>query len=636
MLSQIRERATGWIAWAIVILISIPFALWGINSYFEGLTQVNVATVDGEEIDYQIYQNALSERRRVLLQSLGSNVDPDLFSSEEFKRQVLDGLIDDVLLTEQASRYGYRISDAQLASWIQSLPQFQRDGAFNAELYADTLSRVGYTVAQFEQAQRRQSTFEQMRNGLTDSAFVTDADVDSMLALLYQERQADYVLFTPEMFTGDVEVADADIETEYETNKSRYRTPERLRVEYLELSVDGLAEGIEPNEEELRQLYEENIGRYRAPEQRRASHILITVAEGADDEAVQSALQRAEELSALAREGADFAELARENSQDTGSAQQGGDLGVINRGVMVEPFENAVFSMSEGEISEPVRSPYGYHVIKLSELVPERVRDFDEVRDQVRDQERRRQAESQFIDLSESFRNLVYERPDSLQPASDELGLEIKQSDWFTRSSGDGIAADARLREIAFGEEVLEQELNSEVVERGANALVAMRRLEHASAQPRPLDEVRDEIRERLERTQAASLAVKKGEELVAALLAGGEWATLVAQTGREVEVLPARRRDAVGEARDVAALVFSAPAPQGGAPAFGGGAIAGERYAVFRLSGVTLGNPEQVDDPERERVAGALQRRRGFEYFLSFQTGLRQRADIKVYAEQL
>ncbi len=636
MLSQIRDRATGWIAWAIVIIITIPFALWGINSYFEGLTQVDVAIVDGEEIDYQTYQNAVSERRRFMLQTLGGRVDPDVFNSDEFKTQVLDDLIDDVLLSNEARRFGYRVSDAQLAAWIQSLPQFQRDGAFDRALYEDVLRRVGYTVAQFESLQRRQSTLDQLRTAYGDSAFVTDSDVNNLLKLIYERRQAEYVTLTPEMFTGDVEVSDAEIEQEYQANTERYRERARLKVAYVELSVDELAQAITPSEDELRQLYDESEQRFVAPEQRRASHILVALAEDADEAARKAALDKAVDLAAQARAGTDFAELAREHSDDSGSAANGGDLGVISRGVMVAPFEQAVYDMEEGAISDPVETRYGYHVIRLAEVVPERRKTFEEVRTQLEEQERRRQAEALFLHNAETFRNLVYEQPESLEPVAEELRLEIKESDWFTSSQGEGVAANPRMREVAFGEEVLEGGLNSEVIEIGLNSLVAVRKLAYEESKLSPLGQVRDAIRTELQRAKAATKAEEAGEEMLKALRGGAEWERMLEERGLTVTPLPELRSEATAnEARAVAEAVFAAPRPAA-EPVFGGASAEFGNYAVYRLSSVTAGDPEGIEESERARVVELLRQRQGVDYFLAYRQGLRDRADVTVFTEQL
>jgi len=633
MLTRIRERATGWIAWILVIIITVPFALWGINSYLEGLNRIDVAVVNGHEIDFATYQNAVTERRRALLQTLGRNVDPSYFSTTAFKELVLNELIDEILIQEDIREHSYRISDAQLARHIQSTPEFLRDGNFDRGQYEDLVRRIGYSVAQFEALQRQRLSAEQIRRGFSDTPFVTRSHLEDIIRLLEQRRDARYVVLSADQFVDEVGVSDEEIAKEYETNRGRYRSPEQMRAEYLELSVDALAERIDPTEEELREHYQQNLGRFETPERRRASHILIKIDDTEDDDAAR---RQAVKLVAEAQGGADFAALARDNSDDSGSAANGGDLGIINPGSMVEPFEQAVFSMVEGEVRGPVRTRFGYHIIKLTELVAAEEQSFEDARADVLARERARQAELQFVELAETFRNLVYEH-DTLEAAADELELDIQQSDWFSRDEGTGIFANPSVREAAFGEEVLDEERNSEVLELDIDALVAVHRLEHREAADRLLEAVSDTITQSLLTRNAAERAEEVGRALLAELNEGMSWEDVLTKHGLQDKTLSRLRTDPSGdEERQISEYVFRAPTPINGEPVFGGDVLDSNAFAVYMIEAVTLGDPDSVEDSVRQSVRAELERRFGFEYFLAYRHGLRDQAGIEIFWDQL
>ncbi|MEA3291494.1 MAG: SurA N-terminal domain-containing protein, partial [Pseudomonadota bacterium] len=521
MLSKIRERASGWIAWFIVILISIPFALWGINSYFEGLNQVNVAEVNGTEIDAQTYQNTLSRERQRLVQQLGSSFDPALLEQLGVKQRVMDGLISETLLRQYVDGEGYRVSDEQLRSEIARTPAFQQDGAFSEDVYRAVLNSNGYSAEGYEAAQRQSGAIEQLQRAFTQSAIVPEPELERLLALELQQRKADYAVIETSRFLADIQLAEDAIKNEYEQHADRYQAPARIKVEYLQLTVEELSQGFEPTEEELEQTYQQLKGRYREPESRRASHILLPLKPAADPAQKEAVREQAEDILNKAQAGGDFSELAKEHSQDPGSKANGGDLGFITRGQMAEPFEEAVFAMQEEEVRGPVETRFGFHVIKLTELKPGQERPFEAVREEISDLLKRQRAEEEFADLGENFRNLVFENPEDLQVAADELGLKVTTSDWFTRDAGDGVATHANVRVAAFGEEVVDEGLNSQVIEADPETLVAVRKLEYQEAHPKPLDEVRAEIEQNLKQEQARREASVTGEAALSKLRAG-------------------------------------------------------------------------------------------------------------------
>jgi len=456
MLTSIRENISGWIAWLIVILISIPFALWGVNSYFEAQSTVVVAEGSGVEITDRQLKDTLDRQAQRLRSQFGAQVAARMVEDPAYKQQVLDSLIEQQLLREDIRDRGFRLSDAQLRQVIENTPDFQVDGKFSADRYARLLSTSRATPAQYENSIRIEKAMGQLAAGLERSALVMPSRVNDLLSLKGQQRDVAYALFSPSAYVDKVEISDARIRQYYDENKERYRSPEMVSVDYVVLSVPGLAEDIEPDETRLKEYYEDNKDQYRTEEQRRARHVLIAVT-GKDEADWTTARDKAQALAEKARGGADFAALAKENSDDPGSARKGGDLGFFGRGIMTAEFDKKVFSMATGEVSDPVKTPFGYHVIKLEEIRPASVKGFDEVRDQILEAVRREEAENRFYELAETFNNLAYEQPDSLEPAAEALNVKVQSSPLFSREGGEGLFANPKVVQAAFSEQVLDE-----------------------------------------------------------------------------------------------------------------------------------------------------------------------------------
>ncbi len=638
MLTKIREKATGIIAYIIVGIISIPFALWGINSYFEGGGEAVVATVEDVEVDLNTFQQALAERRRVVTQVLQGSPGAEYFESAAFRNQVLEGLIQNTVQTTWADEAGYRVSDEVLGRWIRDLPYFQSDGAFDQQRYQDLLANAGMSVSRFEQQQRQELITDQVRSAFSDSAFVAPAEVDRVLVLLEQTRTADYAVLSANDPAIDVNVSEDEIRAHFESNREAYYAPEQMRVNYVVLSVDAVAETIEVSEEEARRYYDSNEGRFGRPEERRVSHVLIQLPADADEDAVQAARTRAEELASEARGGADFAELARAHSDDSGSASNGGDLGVISRGAMVKPFEDAAYALqSVGEVTDPVRSRFGFHVIKLTELRESRIAPFEAVRDEIQAELGQQLAESQYLESVETFSALVYEQPESLGPAADELGLEIQASDWFSADNGEGMAANARFRNVAFSEDVRIDDLNSEAFELDPQTTVSIHRLETRERRPLELEEVTDRIRRTLESRARAEAVREKGEALLSALEQDKAWDTVVEENGLDVVEFHGTR-DEGGDAttRALANELFTLARPGQGGVVTGGLATDDGNFLIYRLTEVVDGDPANVSESRREEVRGLLLSRQSEGMYRNFQQALRQNAQVQVFEEQL
>ena len=637
MLITIRERASGVIGWTVAGVIILVFAVWGIGSYFEGVSEIIVATADKIEINQQTYQQAMSDRRRRLVQMMGRNVDAELFSSTAFKRQVVEELIDTTLQNETLHASGFRISDAQLAALIQNTAVFHTDGQFDRDRYELLVQNSGMTIQGYESYQRQQGVVDQLVRGLGQSAIVSTNSIDKAWKLLDQRRIASYTTLEFDNFLDDIQVSETAIEKEYQANLDGYFEPASIQVDYLKLSVEDLGTRLDVDEADILRMYEDNPDRYRQPGSRSASHILLSVSPDAADAQIDLVRQRASEIVARARGGESFASLAEVNSDDKGSAKRGGELGVIRPGTMVKPFEDSVFVMGEGEISEPVRTQYGFHVIRLDRITESRVQSLDQVRSEIEIEVRRLRAEERFNELAEILGSTVFEQPDSLEPAADHLGVKVMRSEWFTQDAGTGIAEFQVVRDAAFGNEVLIDGLNSELIEIDQDNLVAVRKVDYRARRQLDLNEARPGLEKRLRAVEASDKMEKAGEDLVARLKSGADWDELLIAHKLARVRLPETTETLLEPLEQVVArVVYAALVPLSGQIAYGGERISPARYAIYRLERVEFGDPANASEEDRLGVEKILSSRRGGEMVIGWRQGLRKVAKVQINEELL
>ncbi len=630
MLDLIRQRAQGWIAWAIVILISIPFALWGVNEYFGGGRAAPAAEVDGVPISQAQLQRAYYQERQRMQEIMGANFKPELFPEEQIKLQVLQKLIRQQLILQAAASNGLRISDAHLSQNIRNVDAFQGENGFDRARYEQLLSQQGMQPAYFESQVRRDLMSQQLYRGFVDTDFTTEHQVDAYLRLQNQKRHIGYLRLPADRFSDDVEVSEEEVTAYYQENSDRFMVPERVKVAYLELDRAELASGIQVEESVLRARYEARKENYRTPEQRRARHILIAIDSEAGNDAVKAAEEKAREVLTRLKEGASFAELAEEYSDDPGSAKEGGDLGFFARGAMVPAFEDAVFSMEKGDVSDPVRSAFGIHIIKLEAVRESEVKPFSAVSDRIREDVRRERAEERFYDLADRLANLTYEQPDSLEPAAEELGLEIRETEPFPREGAkEGVAANNSFVEAAFSEDVLSGGNNSETVELESNHLVVLRVREHYPETRKPLADVQQSIRSMLLRERMAELTAEKATALAERVGAGeapSEVAESVGQTWQEVSAL---ERNASEPDRQIVAAAFRMSHPVGEAPTARAVTLRSGDQAVVALYSVEPGQTK-VGEEQRKQARQTVRQAASEAVYSGLVDSLWTRADIK------
>ena len=638
MLNFIRERAQGWIAWVIVGLLIIPFALWGINQYFGNGGKLVAATVNGKEISQREFQQAFYEQRGRMQQMLGGQYDAQLFDPQ-IKQRVSNELIDRELLLQNADSMGYRVSDQTVVATIQGIDAFREAGVFSSALYQQQVQAQGQSPASFERRVKRLITSGQLPDGLSSTVFITDAELDAAIKLEEQKRDFQYLVLKAENFKDSSVASDEAINDYYEQHADRFMTTEKVRVEYVELSAASLQKSEkEPSDDELREFYKANSSQFKVPEERRASHILIKLKEGADESAVTAARQKAEDLIAKIKAGESFESLAKKNSDDPGSAELGGDLGYFGRGTMEADFENAVFSLKKDEVSEPVLTSFGYHIIKLTGIRAEKSKPFADVRDEILAQFKKDEAERRYFDLAEKLTNMAYETPDSLSGVADTLHLELKQSPFFARRGGTGIFANPRVTTLAFSDDVLKQGFNSEPIELGENHVVVLRLLEHQKASRKPLAEVKTQVMQTLIEDKARESAKAAGEKVVQQLAAGESAETIL--KGRSVawesagEVNRKTKDTKINQA--IIKQAFKLQHPTAESQSYGGILLNSGDYAVIRLNKVTDGDPAALDKAARETLKKRLAGEQGANAQTHLLAALKANAKIIVQNDEL
>jgi len=616
MLQAIRDKVTGWIAYGIIFLISVPFALWGVNSYLGGGEVLPAATVNGEEIGVREFDQAYSNYRQRLTQLFGGSI-PELLGDENVLRaQVLDQLIEDAALRQYIETQHYRIGDEALARQVRGMQEFQRDGQFDPEVYQQQLRSIGLSPLGFEQRLRINGAVEQFQNGIRETAFVTPMTRKQFSGLQNQTRKIRTLTY--QLDPSSVQVDDAEIEQYYLSNTERYMTPEQVKIDYIELSLDSVKQGIEVDESEIEARYHDNLAAYTTPEFREASHILITIDEETDD---ASALQQINDIRTRIQNGESFEALAKEFSQDPGSAADGGNLGEIGRGDMVPTFESALFALQPNELSEPVKTGFGWHLIQLHSISGGESQSYESVKAALADEIKSEKAEVQIYELIERVANVAYEQSDSLLPVAEQFDIRLHTSDWFDRFSGSGVAAQASIRELAFSDEIKQQGVNSEAIQLDDERVVFIRLNDSRPAQTQSLEQVKDRVRTELISQKLSERSLVAGNEALAGLRSGKsleelaeEWSSPVIDHGfvarGQADVDAEILRRGFSMAKPEQGLVFDGLSQNGG------------EYVIIELSAV-LSNDEAPENADT-----LLQARAGVDY-MSILKYIGARADV-------
>ena len=493
----------------------------GFRRYNEGGD--TVAKVAGHDIK-QADWDAAHQREVQRMMASRPNLDPKLLDSADARYATLESLVQERVLAAAAEKFRLVTSDGRLARSLQedsTIASLRKpDGSLDMERYRQLLAAQGMTPEMFESRVRTDLSQRQVVNGVAATAFASGVEADVSLNAFFEKREVQVALFKTADFASKVSPSDAELETWYKDHASLYQAPEQAQVEYLVLDLDAVKKGIVPNEQDLQTYYKENAERLAGKEERRASHILINAPKDASAEDRKKARAKAEELLALVKKlPASFADVAKKNSQDAGSAAKGGDLDYFARGAMVKPFEDAAFALKKGDISDIVESDFGFHIIQLTDIRAPKQRGFEEMRPELEAALKNQQAQSKFAEVADVFTNGVYEQADSLKPIADKLKLEIKTASLGRTPAVDakGVLANAKFLNAIFSADSIEKKHNTEAIDIGSNQLVAGRITQYAAAHTLPLSEVKDRVLMQLIASRAAELAKKDGMDKLAA-----------------------------------------------------------------------------------------------------------------------
>lgn len=638
-LQKIRDRAQGWFAYTIIGMLIIPFAVWGINYYFESGGPMDAALVGDSKISMQEFQRAYQQQRQQMQAMFGGNADPALLDGPRLKQQVLQQLVKERVLSQLAHEQGLRIGDRQLHDVIVALPVFQQNSRFDKELYERWLRNQGYVAAAFEENFRQVKATEQLRESVVDSALFTPVELDRLIAVLKQQRELQYTVLALENYVTKVTVEDAKIQEYFEKNKHRFVNPEQVQVQFIELKLAQLAEGVVVSEEDLKTAYQDQIAKYGQPEERSASHLLVKLPLNPSPAEVEQAQLKAKQIADDLHSGArSFDQVMQEAKADVSGKLEGGELGVIGKGMFDSPaFETALFALQKpGDVSDPVRMPSGFHVIRLDGITPAQVKPFEEVREIVAKELRQQQAENRFYEITQNLANFSYEHPDSLESAAKALDAPIQDSGWFSRKGGEGIAANPKLIESAFGEDVLKRGVNSELLELAPGHVVVIRIKDHRDATPRTLEESREEIVKILREQQAREAIAKDAEMFKSRAAKGEHLQTLAKELGGKYQNAGLVSRDAPGVDRTVLATAFRLPQPETGKVALGSIALANGDQVVLEVAQVIPGQKDALSEEERKSIAQQLTQQAGSGQFEGLVDSARIKTKVVTYGDRL
>lgn len=604
-------------------LITLPFALWGVDSYVRNASSgAELATVGETKIGQGEFQEAMREQSERMQQQLRERFDPKLMESPEAKRSVMQGLINQRLLALAAKDAHVMVSDDMLAQFIAQVPALQEDGKFSPERYQALVASRGMSKEGFEARLRQDMAMQQLVQPIGDAVIVNKQSSSQWVNTQLEQRIVAEYRISPEAFLKSVKLDAGMAEEYYESNRSKFELPEQIKVDYVVLDQEAIAQQISVVDADIEARYKAHPERYTQPETRRASHILLTLAKDAKEAEISATQSKAEEILAqLKANPKAFSDLAKKHSQDPGSAQKGGDLDWFGRGMMVKAFEDAVYGLKQDEMSGLVRSDFGIHIIRVTGVRPERVTPLGEVKGDIVAELKREAATRKYAEAVEAFNNLVYEQPDSLQPAADQWKLAIRHSEWLRKGDKLSFPFDnGKLQAAIFSEDALRKKQNSEAVEIVPGKLVSARVVEHQPASLQPFDSVKEQIKQYLTREQANKLAILDGETRLASLEKGDpqdvKW-------GAQRKVLRAAPQ---GLPRDAVRPIFSADVAK--LPAYVGATSSEGGYTLYKVSDVIAAGK---DDPRSGVLGQQYARLVAEEEFGAWMAALRNRYPVIV-----
>ncbi|MCF5701237.1 SurA N-terminal domain-containing protein [Pseudomonas syringae] len=621
MLQNIRDNSQGWIAKTIIGVIVALMALTGFDAIFQATTHKNeAAKVNGEEISQNELSQAVDMQRRQLMQQLGKDFDASLLDDKMLRESALKGLIDRKLLLQGAEQAKFAFSEGALDQVILQTPEFQVDGKFSSERFDQVIRQLGYSRMQFRQMLAQEMLIGQLRAGVAGSGFVTDAEVLAFARLEKQTR--DFATLNIKADPAAVKLTDDEVKAYYDEHAKEFMTPDQVVIDYLELKKSSFFDQVAVKDEDLQAAYQKEIA--NLSEQRRAAHILIEV----NDKTTEAqAKAKIEEVQARLAKGEKFEALAKEFSQDPGSANNGGDLGYAGPGVYDPAFEKALYSLNKDQVSAPVRTDFGYHLIKLLGIEAPEVPTLASLKDKLTRELKAAQVEQRFVEATKQLEDSAFEASDLAQPAAD-LKLTVHTSKPFGREGGEGVAANRAVITAAFSPEVIDEGANSTAIELDPETVIVLRSKEHLKPAQLPLESVSAAIRTQLTKEHASAAAKTKAEKLIADLR-DGKAPLDKAVDGQSWKATEAATRAQEGVDPAVLQALFRMPKPAAkDKPTFSSVTLPDGSLMIVRLNGVN--EAAAPSDEEKAQYRRFLASREGQQDFAAYRKQLEAQAEIK------
>ena len=628
MLQKMREHSQSTATKILLGVLIIVFTMFGFGA-FEAFMKTDppAAKVNGVKItEGQLAMETDRQRQRILAQ-MGERANPDLIDATRLRKSVLDGLINQTILTESAKNMGLRVSEAEVDRVIVENPQFRSGDRFDPDVYRRLLANAGHTPLTFKAELTNNFTLAQLTGAVRETPFVTDEEARGMARLLTQTRDVAYLVFAPERYEAEVTVTDDEVDAYYQAHLPNFMTEDTVDVDYVRLSLEDLAKdaAFSPTEEQITAQYDADAKAFKPEERRQVAHILLQVNESRTEDAAKAQLAAIKDRLA---HGERFEDIARKLSEDPGSAKGGGDLGLISKGALAPEFEQAAWSLDVGKVSDPVKTDFGVHLIKVLAIQNDQYPKLDELRTQIVNRLSAQAAEEKYRAKIRELDELAFESPDELSHLADASGLPIQHVTGITQNVGAAPFDVAALRSGAFGDEVLSKGLNSRVIEVDKSAYV-IRIKEHRPPVQRSLADVSDGIRKQLVKEAATDRAREAAAEAMARVTKGDATAAVADAYGLQWQVAPATSRGAQGVDREIIKSAFSLPRPTQDARSVTTAELSEGRVAVVTVSAVNDGNYSALSETERESIRTQLARRVGNEEFTAFFLTLRDSASV-------
>jgi len=633
MLQKIRDKSSGWVAGIIVGLLVLTFALFGINSYFGGGSEPVVAIVNDTEIKSTQFQRAFYNIRQQVQNLMGQSIPAD---DPVFKKEALNRLIDTELINQTTTGYGLRVSDQRVYEAINSLEMFRDGDRFDPALYQRTLLTLGMTETAFEQQMRYDMMSEQLQSAISESAFTIADEVDRVAKLKNQTRDFDYSIISVRSYMDAIETPDSDIAAYYEANKTDFVQSEQIKISYIDLTVDKVAEQIQLSEDDAENYFNANKFNYSIPERRQIWQAKIKIPTEFEGDAEAAAKEKADEFAGVFRTNTDFVQIAEQHSSapDAEILVTLSESGEMKKGVLKAEIDEVLFSMTNDDVSEPIRSGDAFHVIKLIDVMQAEQKEFADVRDQVEKDLRRERAQRKYFDLAEQIAALTYEHPETLQFAADATELEIQESGYFSRESGEGLTAEPKIVAASFNEEVLINQNNSEPVELDPERMVVVRVSDRKPEGTKPLNEVRDQITEILKRKQAMAKVQETSQAILEKTGQGSSLSEAAQALDVEYSSVQDIKRDDVSVNRSVIRTAYRMGQPDAGNTAIDSITLGNGDVAIIELKEVAYS--DEIKGKAIDAVTAELQQLRARMDWDGLFRQVKNDAEIRIFESNL